>query len=126
MQQKVTECFSSPVQSTTLSHWKDDGLLFSGFLGSDYPHASWVNTYYYDESQVGVGESADSGFVAVSNITHSTSNYPNLQGTMIYNAAGTNLTLSVEGTPKPGNITQNVSVGEVGWNLIANPYPCAI
>lgn len=115
---------SSPVQSTTLSHWKDDGLLFSGFLGSDYPHASWVNTYYYDESQVGVGESADSGFVAVSNITHSTSNYPNLQGTMIYNASGTNITLSVEGTPNQGNITQNVSVGEVGWNLIANPYPC--
>lgn len=116
--------FSSPVQSTTLSHWKDDGVLFSGFLGSDYPHASWVNAYYYDEGQVGVGESADSGFVAVSNITHSTSNYPNLQGTMIYNAAGTNLTLSVEGTPNQGNIIQNVSVGEVGWNLIANPYPC--
>lgn len=115
---------SSPVQSTTLSHWKDDGILFSGFLGSDYPHASWVNTYYYDESQVGVGESADSGFVAVTNITHSTSNYPNLQSTMIYNAAGTNLTLSVEGTPNQGNIIQNVSVGEVGWNLIANPYPC--
>ena len=115
---------SSPVQSTTLSHWKDDGVLFSGFLGSDYPNASWVNTYYYDEGQVGVGESADSGFVAVSNIIHSTSNYPNLQGTMIYNSAGTNLTLSVEGTPNQGNISQNVSVGEVGWNLIANPYPC--
>ena len=115
---------SSPVQSTTLSDWQNDGILFSGFTGSDHPNSSWTNTYYYDESQVGVGESADSGFVAVTNITHSTSNYPNLQSTIIYNSAGTNITLSVEGVPNQGNVTQNVSVGQVGWNLIANPYPC--
>ena len=115
---------SSPVQSTTLSEWQDDGILFSGFTGSNHPNSAWTNTYYYDQSQVAVGESADSGFVAVTNINHSTSNYPNLQNTIIYNSAGTNITLSVEGVPNQGNVTQNVSVGQVGWNLIANPYPC--
>jgi hypothetical protein len=118
---------SSPVQSTTLSHWMDDGVVFSGFTGSTFDTHWWVNTYYYDPSQVAGGEHIDSGWVEVSSISHQTSNYPNLQSTIIFMDQSLNLDISVTGTPNQGTISQNVTKSaNSSWNLIANPYPCGL
>ncbi len=118
---------SSPVDSTTLEDWKNNGITFSGFPGSTYTAFSWVNAFCYNDTLAnGVDED---GWVEAANITDTTGP---TQGWRVYlgNAAHR---LDVIGTPYQGDFTMNLKyeddagpADEEGWNLIGNPFPCTI
>ena len=121
--------FGSPVETatstpTTLADWMDDGVIFSGFSGSNFP-TFWggINSFTYDES-LATNSDKEAGWEPSDDITNPT--HPSL-GTFIYTDAST-YTLSVTGTPYQGTIPISVQSGgttdQRGWNLIANPYPC--
>ena len=38
---------TSPLQGSTLLDWQSDGVIFSGFAGSDYPTFGFVSAYTY-------------------------------------------------------------------------------
>ena len=40
---------TSPLQGSTLQDWQSDGVIFSGFTGSDYPTFGFVSAYTYSE-----------------------------------------------------------------------------
>jgi|GEM_PF-6696277 len=121
--------FGSPVETatstpTTLADWMDDGVIFSGFPGSNFP-TFWggENSFTYDES-LATNSDKEAGWVPSFDISNPT--HPSL-GTFIYTDAST-YTLSVTGFPYQGTIPISVQSGgttdQRGWNLIANPYPC--
>ena len=62
--------FGSPIQGTTLADWMDDGIIFSGFPGSNFP-TFWggVNSYTYDES-LATNADKEAGWVSSDNITN--------------------------------------------------------
>lgn len=119
---------SSPIQGTDLNDWEDDGLVMSGFLGTDFPSSTFISAYSYDES-ANAG-SAINGWSAATTATESTGP---ASGYNVY-AGNTTTTLFMTGTPYTGDQVINLSyttaggggAAEIGWNLIGNPYPCTL
>lgn len=117
--------FGSPVQGTDLSNWMDDGIIFSGFPGSNFPNFfGGSNAYFYDESTA-LNSDKEAGWYSASDISDATT--PTL-GTFIYTDAVT-YPLSVTGQPYTGTYNISVTSGSLtsdqrGWNLITNPYAC--
>lgn len=113
----------SPVK-TTLQDWNDD-FVTSGFPGSAYPSFNFCSIYTYNETDTG---SCVNGYVMPTNVTDSI-----MPGTGYWCWVGPTPT-TVEVTGYPAKFTQNFNVSLTpsggkyndGWNMIANPYPCAI
>jgi hypothetical protein len=118
---------SSPVDSTTLEDWQNNGITFSGFTGSSYPSFGWINAYCYNDTLAnGVDED---GWVEAADIADTTG--PS-QGWRVYLGSSTHR-LDVTGTPYQGDFAMNLkyeddagAADEEGWNLIGNPFPCTI
>lgn len=114
----------APVSGASLSSWYDD-FTMGGFPGSHYPTVTNSSIVTYDESLPGI---YDSGYVAPSGIGQSIGA---TQGVWAY-IINTPLTLDVTGGVIKGNqsislsYTNNDLSTEVGWNLLANPYPSTI
>ena len=119
--------FGSPVQGTSLANWMDDGIIFSGFPGSNYPtFFGGANAYFYNES-LALNSDKEAGWYVPTDISDATT--PTL-GTFIYTDAVT-YSLSVTGQPYTGDYDINVTSGNLssdqrGWNLITNPYACNV
>ncbi|MES2630088.1 MAG: PKD domain-containing protein [Bacteroidota bacterium] len=125
--------FTSPVKGTLLSNWMYNGMILSGFPGSNYPYANLPScAYRYVESVTG---DLDEGFIAPTSTSDSIVSMNGtkfrLPGYRIF--IGNNLTLADSGQIQTGTILQQVSYTngssskyDNGWNMIANPYPCAI
>lgn len=119
---------TSCIQGATLADIDDD-IVTSGISGSDYPSFPFISIWGYDETVLG---NKDSGFVAPSSTSQAIAagqGYwvfagDNLSGTAAFNIdfygainqGAINLPVSYTVTPDLGD----------GWNLVANPYPCAI
>jgi len=115
---------TSPVQGSQILDWQNNGIIFSGFPNSSYPSFSFVNAFTYNESTLG---SSSLGWTSPTDIIDPTG--PN-NGYRVY-MDSTNQLLSVSGEPYIGiqtiNVTQTGGAGnDNGWNLIGNPYPCAV
>jgi hypothetical protein len=115
----------SPVQGQTLQGWNDD-LVTTGFPGSDNPPPySFNNVQYYNESLPG---GINTGYVGATDISNP---IVNNRGYFIYQPQGT-MTVDVTGAINTGDqslpvtFTNSGNVSADGWNLIGNPYPCAI
>jgi len=115
----------SPVKNTDISQWQNDGVVMTNFPGSDYPSFGWTSVYWYDETQATA--SITDGWTEPDS-TDLESDID--RGIRVY--MGNNpYDLSVTGDPRTGNQTINVSSQSAGsnthgWNLIGNPYPCAV
>jgi hypothetical protein len=116
---------SSPVQNKTLQDWNDD-LITTGFIGSDFPPPySFNNIQYYNETQSG---GINIGYVGATNINNA---IVDGRGYMVFMNGGV-MNLDVQGTINSGNqslpvtYTSTGNASADGWNLIGNPYPCAI
>jgi len=115
---------SSAVSGATLADWADD-FPTSGFTGSTDPGNAFVSIYSYSESATGVKEN---GYVPATNVTNS---IVNGRGYWVY-LGPSPITYEVTGPPNkfvqsPSiSYTSSGGIGEDGWNLIANPYPCEI
>lgn len=119
---------TSCIQGSTLSDIDDD-IITAGVPGSDYPTFSFVSIWDYDETVLG---NKDSGYVVPPSMGQAISPGKgfwvyagdNLTGTAAFNIdfygainqGAINLPVSYTVTPDTGD----------GWNLVANPYPCAI
>lgn len=124
---------SSPVQSATVSSWMDDFPITGTFDDpSTGPGIRSANPsmFYYDETHGGLNE----GWLP----------YP-VSGLAVENLLGTGLGFCVfireAETPTVCDVTGQINQGEIslpvmftdtgdddadGWNLVGNPYPCAI
>lgn len=117
----------SAVGSATIADWDDD-IITSGFPGSDFPSFSFVSIYTYDETQQ--GDLNNFGFEPATSTSNSISNG---KGFWVW-LGPTPVTFEVTGPPNkfspPLSVTHTNSVppnsADDGWNLIANPYPCAV
>jgi len=119
----------SPVQNTDISQWQDDGVIMTGeggtFVGSDYPSFGWTSVYWYDETQSTAG--ITQGWTEPLSTTLESDID---KGMRIYMGSNT-FDLSVAGEPRTGEqqidvTTQTAGSNITGWNLIGNPYPCAV
>lgn len=121
----------SPVNGVTIEDWRDDGITMAGFTGSDFPTFSWTSVYYYIEANAngtknnGWEEPTDTGERVESD-----------KGFRLY-TGNIDVNLSVSGAPRMGDqdipVTNNCTTCTIatdfygdGWNLITNPYPCAV
>lgn len=115
-----------PIQNATVQEWNDD-LVTTGFSGSDFPPPGYTfnNMRYYEESIPG---DVNNGFVGV---THISDTLKARKGYFVYMNSGI-MNLDATGTiysgeqNMPVSYTDNGSPTNDGWNLLANPYPCAI
>lgn len=120
---------SSGLSGQTISGWNDD-FITSGFLGSDFPAFPFTSIYSYDET---VANHKDSGFVAVTSIAESLTPGKGFWVWSGDNSAGTAaFTIDLIGSINQGNVSLPVSFTNTGtilndgWNMVGNPYPCAI
>lgn len=116
---------SSPIQGKTIQDWNDD-ILTTGFLGSDYPPPySFNNVQTYNEAAAG---GINAGYVGATNITNPLQTG---RGYFVYLNAGV-MMLDIDGTINSGDqnlpvtFTNTGNAAADGWNLVGNPYPCAI
>ena len=126
---------SSAVSGATIANWSSY-FATSGFTGATCnpsncatcgSNCNWASIYTYNETVH--GSNMNNGFVAATNVTNSISNG---YGFWVY--LGPNpVTYSVTGPPntfsQSPTITYTPGSGGAsndGWNMIANPYPCAI
>ena len=118
---------SSGVLNQTLSEWQNDGIIMTGFSGSDYPGFGWTSVYTYDENNAD-GDKNNGWSSAVSIADNIDFNH----GHRVYIGAVTR-TLEVSGSPVVG--TQSIALDfqddagasdQEGWNLIGNPYVCSV
>ncbi len=126
---------SSAVSGATLADWTDD-FPTSGFTGATCGPSdcaspgcaatcTYVSVYSYDET---VGGDLDQGYVAATDITNTIASD---KGYWVYMGTGA-IKFTVTNPPnkfaKPLAVsyTSNFSVSDDGWNLVSNPYPCAI
>jgi len=121
---------TSPVSGSSLSDWQDDGVIFSGFGGSNFP-TFWggVWSYTYDPTKILDGATPkDSGWVEHGGMGEGTTGI----GHAVYEYFA--YTLSVTGTPTQGtkivslNYLDLPSAGTVqeGWNLVGNPFAATV
>ena len=117
----------SPVMNTDISQWQNDGVTMTNFPGSDYPSFGWTSVYWYDENAVTT--SITDGWTAPDS-TDLESDID--RGIRLYMGNST-FDLSVTGEPRTGNQQIAVTNGDptnttptFGWNLVGNPYPCAV
>jgi len=126
---------SSAVSGAHISDWTDN-FATSGFTGATCgpadcgnPYCSltcnWPSIYTYDETKPGI---LDSGYVAATDVANSISNG---KGFWVY-LGPTPVTFDVPGAPNmnsqtfPVTYTNTGSPTDDGWNMVPNPYPCAI
>ena len=57
------------VENQTLEDWQNDGLIMTGFPGSDYPGFSWTSVYSYEENNANGDK--NNGWVSPTNINNS-------------------------------------------------------
>lgn len=124
----------SPIQGASFEDWNDD-FPTTGFLGSDYPNypipeARSSNILVYDET-FSQGEEANLK-IGFTSIEHIQDQIDPTKGYFTYFVAAPS-TLDVRGKFVQGDVriplTYTPSEGDHthdGWNLISNPYPCAI
>jgi len=135
---------SAPIKAATFSTWNDD-FTTTGLTGSDYPEYPYnINNSYhyfpslqfYDETVAGMQEFGfDGDYMGAAptirvrrDITQPVQ--PG-QGVFVY-LGPVPLTFDAIGEPFTGELVYNLSftnnglTDEDGWNLVANPYPCAI
>lgn len=110
--------------TATIADWADD-FATSGFVGSDDPGNSFVSILGYDETIFG---DVDQGYTNVMDVTD-----PIVNGTGYWVYIGPSpVTFDITGEsnkfdqPLPVSFTANFGTDDDGWNLVANPYPCAI
>ncbi|MBI3503154.1 MAG: PKD domain-containing protein [Bacteroidetes bacterium] len=116
----------APVSGATIADWADD-FATSGFTGSTCPACAFKSIYWYDETQP--GDKDQFGYVAATNVTN-----PLYVGRGYWVYLGPNpKTFAVKNTPN--KFTQSIPVTFTsssagithdGWNLVSNPYPCAL
>ncbi len=118
---------SGGVTAQTLSNWQDDGIIMTGFTGSDYPGFGWESVYTYEENNADGDK--NNGWATATNITNS---IDPAKGHRVYIGNGT-YTTQLQGPPITGDYSFTLdyqddpgAFDEEGWNLIANPYACTI
>lgn len=115
---------ASPVTGCTLNDWSDD-FIMGGFPGSPYPTVQNSSILTYNESTAGI---YDYGYEAPTGMGLSLAANKGFWAYII----NTPLTIDVTGPVIKGiqnvplSYTNNDASTEIGWNLIANPYPSAI
>jgi hypothetical protein len=118
----------SPV-NMTLAEWQNSGLIFTGFLGSQFPSFPTNNAYRYNTSllstnlQDGWGDGSGTDNTQATNITNAVNRG---QAWKIFGAAG-NFTLNNIGEPASGavqvDLVHNTSIAaDQSWNFVSNPY----
>lgn len=120
----------APVTNATFEQWNDD-IPTTGFAGADYPNYPnaanpWSNIRAYNESAPG---GMNEGFESISGVTET---IDPKKGYFTYFAPSPTL-LEVQGDFPRGNVdyalnynSNGSGANDIGWNLIANPYPCTV
>lgn len=120
----------APVSNSTFEQWNDD-IPTTGFAGADYPNYPnaanpWSNIRAYNESAPG---GVNEGFESISGVTEA---IDPKKGYFTYFAPSPTL-LDVQGDFPRGNVdyaltynSNGSGANDIGWNLIANPYPCTV
>ena len=120
---------TSPFTSSTLNDWIDDVDL-TGFPGSTYPTSTYVSPRYYNEVPGGSSAIGWTNPTSINNPTVPGRGWQIKMTSTIANAGFFNL--DVTGNIVQGNFsipvtyTNNGVPSADGFNLIGNPYPCAI
>ncbi|HEX4888589.1 MAG TPA: PKD domain-containing protein [Luteibaculaceae bacterium] len=129
--------FTTPVKQVTLESWKNAGVLFTGFTGSNYPSFSFKNAYVYDEAYLGLMNEGFSPASVISSTIHAANGSSQITQSAwrIYcgQSGSTSFTLSDTGQIYTGNVdflcTFNNGADRTaddGWNFLGNPYPSPI
>ncbi len=120
----------SPATNATFEQWNDD-IPTTGFAGADYPNYPnaanpWSNIRTYNESAPG---GMNEGFESISGVTET---IDPKKGYFTYFAPSPTM-LEVQGNFPRGNVDYSLTynangsgANDIGWNLIANPYPCTV
>lgn len=120
---------TSPFTSSTLNDWIDD-VEFTGFPGSTYPTSTYVSPRFYNEVPGGSSSIGWTNPTSINNPTVPGRGWQIKMTSTIANAGFFNL--DVTGNIVQGNFsipvtyTNNGVPSADGFNLIGNPYPCAI
>lgn len=116
--------YGCSVTGLTLNTGWNDDFTTAGFPGSDYPNMNgWYSIGLYTESVAGVKEM---GYSPPASINDPLSN---TKGYFLYDFP---LSFEVKGPPVkfthnlPVTYTPSAGPTQDGWNMLPNPYPCAI
>lgn len=115
----------------TIEDWRNDGVTMAGFPGSDFPYFSWNSVFFYLEPNAN-GTKNDGWQIPTSTGERIEPD----KGFRLY-TGNLDVNLTVTGEPRMGDQTIDVSNNcttcteltdyyEDGWNLVTNPYPCAV
>lgn len=114
----------SPVQGKTIADWNDD-VVTTGFPGADYPSYPINNVRLFDPAYDGIFNDRFRG------VALETTGLINKRGYFVLSDPGVSV-FDVCGQIYKGEQSLPVSYTTTefnntdGWNLVANPYPCAI
>lgn len=137
--------YSTPLVDGTLEDFQNGGMYILGIPGSNYPSLD-PNVFFMNEDSTSQGDvDYVKGYFAPTNITNEIANQVNGTGRIFSNAfrvyEGTydgrpNIDIDFVGEVNQGNINFRLRYTEEepgvdhsdfdGYNLIGNPYPCAI